>query len=70
VDALQPPGALTDDRLAQPHLDAQIEDVRRRNPRLGQALVHQQLAQQARVNDPIRIHGGRWLKRLRVDRGG
>ncbi len=49
VDALQPLGALADDGLAQPHLDAQIEDMRRRDPRLWQAVVHQQLAQQARV---------------------
>jgi hypothetical protein len=49
VDALQPLGALTDKRFAQANLDAQVKDVRRRDPGLGQAVLRQQLAQQPRV---------------------
>ena len=49
VDALQPFRTVIDERLAQPHLGAQIEDVRGRDPGLGQALSHQQLAQQPGV---------------------
>jgi hypothetical protein len=38
VDALQPLGALTNECLAQPDLRAQIQNVRRRDPRLRQAV--------------------------------
>jgi hypothetical protein len=44
VDALQPLGALVDERLAQPHQGAQFEDVRGRDPRLGQPPFEQQVA--------------------------
>jgi hypothetical protein len=49
VDALQPLGALINQRLSQPHLGAQIKDVRRPDPALRQALVHQQLTKQPGV---------------------
>lgn len=49
VDALQPLGALVDERLAQPHQCAQLEDVFGRDPRLRQPPLDQQVAQVARV---------------------
>ena len=42
VNALQPFGALVDERLAQPHQRAQLEDVLGRDPRLRQPPLHQQ----------------------------
>jgi hypothetical protein len=36
VDALLPGGALIDQRLTQTYQSAQVEDVRRRDPRLRQ----------------------------------
>ena len=49
VDPLQPFGALVDQRLAQADAGAQVEDVRRRDPRFGQAALDQQLPHEARV---------------------
>ncbi|MCA1689418.1 MAG: hypothetical protein LC720_02945 [Actinobacteria bacterium] len=45
VDALQPLLALINQRLSQPDLRPQIKNVPRRDPRLGQPALHQQLAQ-------------------------
>jgi hypothetical protein len=42
VDALLPGGALIDQRLAQTHQRAQLEDVRRRDPRLRQLAGNKQ----------------------------
>ncbi len=49
LDALLPLAALIDQRVAQPDPGAQIEQVIGRNPRLGQAPDHHQLAQMPRV---------------------
>jgi hypothetical protein len=49
VDALEPRRALVDQRVAQAHLTAQLGDVRRRDPRLRQASVGEELAQVAGV---------------------
>ncbi len=45
VDALQPFGALIDERLAQPHQGPELEDVLRRNPRFGQPPLDEQVTQ-------------------------
>ena len=45
LDALLPLAMLLGERVAQPHPRAQVEDVRRRDPRLGHPAGHQQLAQ-------------------------
>jgi len=70
VDALQPLGALINQRLSQPHLRAQIKDVPGRDPRLRQALLHQQLAQQSRVElvslrAPLAVPGASASRRAR-----
>ena len=49
LDPLLPGGALVDQRLAQPHPLAQLEDLLRRRPRLRQPTLLQQLAQVTRV---------------------
>jgi hypothetical protein len=49
LDALLPLAALVDQGVAQAHLGPQVEQVLGRNPRLGQAPDHQQLAQVARI---------------------
>jgi hypothetical protein len=49
VDALLPLGALVDQGLAQPHQLTQVQDVRRRDPRLRQPILLQQLPQVAGI---------------------
>ena len=49
LDALLPLAALVRERVPQPHPRAQIEEMVRRDPRLGQPSDHQQLAHVARI---------------------
>jgi hypothetical protein len=49
VDSLQPGGALLDQRAAQAHQRAQLEDLLGRDPRLRHAPLLEQLAQMLRV---------------------
>jgi hypothetical protein len=69
VDALQPLGALIDERLAQPHQSAQLEDVFGRDPGLRQPPLEQQVAQMAGValiglGSPLRAARRRRVGRL------
>ncbi len=54
MQALTPTAAVLGERLTQPRPVAQLLDLRRRNPRLGQHLLRQQPRQPARIK-PIRL---------------
>src|ERR1700730_5092806 len=49
LQALLPLDALVDQRLAQPHQGAQLQDVRRRDPATGEAALEQQVHHQLAV---------------------
>jgi hypothetical protein len=70
LDALLPGAALIDQRLAQTHKRAQLEDVRRRDPRLRQLTGEQQPQLQITVRvvslrPPLAATPGRRLSRIR-----
>jgi hypothetical protein len=70
VHALQPGGALLDERLVQPDLGARIRDLERRYPRLRQPPGDQQLAQVTSIS-PIRLRPSlRPTQRSRIGRLG
>src|SRR5207237_5056569 len=69
VDALLPRAALIDQRLAQTHQRAQLEDLRRRDPRLRQLAAEQQPQLQITVGviglrAPLAPASGRRLSRV------
>ena len=49
LEPMLPGGTLVEQRLARAHERAQLEDVRRRDPRLRQSPLEQQLEQQVAV---------------------